>query len=107
MSKWVVNSRQGFPPGGWSYAQVEGIPHNFSCSGDVSTLANSVAMFRGANKLPRASYASALEDIFSYTAARLNYDPQWCVQTDLPLSQVSDAAKEPAPCSGCGAKVTT
>lgn len=94
------------PPGEFYFVQTEGVYKKFTPTPEILSLAQHVGLFREANQLPRSTLPEALEDIDSFTCARLNNDPRWCYETDVPFSQLTPAAlATPQPCATCGAKV--
>jgi len=101
MAVWAINDRRGFPPGGWNYEQTEGVSGSFSENGP-GPLGLAISAFRRANNLPRSSPIEALEDAMCQICQRLNYDREWCVQTDSP-AEVTQALKVfgAPPCATC------
>jgi hypothetical protein len=104
--KYRLRSYELTPPGGYPYAQTEGIPRQFPSQPLIEAQAQMVASFRRANKLPRATALEALQDIDCYTCQRLGNMPGFCVATDQPTPVVALNQTSPivAPgCGGCGA----
>jgi len=90
------------PPGSFWYEQNEnGIPRKWDSTPLISDLASTVANFRKANNLPRASKAEALVDIDRFTCDRLGNDKIWCYQDGKTYDEVVSTYK-PVGCTTCG-----
>lgn len=97
---WTLLSLTKCPPGEFIYEQTEGIKRKFKFS-DIYTLSNTVADFRKANSLPRATSDEALVDIVAYTCQRLGNNPRFCFNTDKTI-QASIPKRLSRAGGGCG-----
>lgn len=68
--------------------------------------AKSLSAFRRANNIPRSGLAECIEDISLYTCARIGGMSTWCFDSEKSFNQISPVPIAPAPCSGCGHKLT-
>jgi len=112
---WRLRNYDISPPGGFIYQQVKGIPRLFDASPQIEFLAKTVAAFRQNNGLTGATIGEALRHIDRQMCARLGNDPRWCVEVPDDqansvaanlLGSTSPLTNPPAPCPGCGAKVS-
>lgn len=94
------------PPGGYYFDQQferDGKRFNmhFKSHPEAGTQAARIAGFRKANNLPRATPVDALEDLGSFTCARLPEGNKWCADTDVPWATIVASQYGPN-CSTCG-----
>jgi hypothetical protein len=100
-----LRSFDSTPPGGFPYVQTEGIHRTFPSVPLIEDQAKRVAAFRRGNKLPRATVSEALDDVSTYTCARLGAGNAFCSDTDIPFQFAAHQGVASAPCAGCGAKL--
>jgi len=95
------------PPGDYWYVQrfvaADGKKYKkvFKGHSEAGTQAARIAIFRKANGLPRSTPSESLEDLSTFTCARLPAGNQWCMDTDIPWAQLVAAAYGPN-CRTCG-----
>jgi len=94
------------PPGGYYFHEdfeKDGRKKRkvFQTTPEAGTLAARITNFRKANSLPRADVMSALEDLESFTIARLPVGNRWTHDTEVPFTQLVAAAYGPN-CRTCG-----
>ena len=101
---WRLINHHICPPGEFIYEQTEGVRRKFPGQPDINALARTVAEFRLANGLARATAFLALEDIDFFNCQRLGFCLDWCYNTDKSFALTS-APKHVSGCGGCGARV--
>lgn len=106
-----LSSHNKVPPGEFYYFehfQIAGRKYKkqFGPTPEVGALAARLAAFRKVNQLPGSDIMVALENIDSFTVARLNNDPRWTIETDVPWGDLVAQAHGPG-CSSCGGTPTT
>lgn len=104
---WQLINHLRVPPGEYIYRQTEGIERLFRGTPDINIQANSVATFRKANGLPRATFDEAMEDIVQYTCQRIGGHKNWCYEVRAAFADASPIlrVRKKGGCSSCGAKV--
>lgn len=102
---WRLINHRVCPPGEFIYEQTEGVRRKFPAGPDIEALARVVAEFRQANKVPRGTFAAALEDIDAYTCQRIGNHRDWCYNTDRSYAETTPAARPQGGCGGCGARM--
>lgn len=79
--------------------------HTFGHSPIAFAAAHDLRLFRKANNLPRATLAECMADEEAYSCARLGNNRQFVYNDDKTQDEVVQSFK-PAPCGGCGARIT-
>lgn len=103
---WRLKTHTTCPPGEYRYEQTQGVIRKFKQHSDINTLSREVAAFRAANRLPRATFAEALEDVDFFNCQRLGFGEAWCYNTDKNFAATTPKlAKASGGCGACGAKV--
>jgi hypothetical protein len=93
-------------PGDYRYTQTEGLTHKFEPTVSIKDQAAKVRDFRVGNKLPRATYNEAIEDIDRFNCQRFHCDKRWCFDDDqIGHSTPYESPVTKKPCAGCGAKI--
>jgi hypothetical protein len=105
-----LSSHTLVPPGQFYYVQIfekngRLYQKRWQSTPEIGALAAKIAAFRKANQLLRASPSEALEDIDAFTCARLNNNPKWVMQSDMPWTDIVTARHGPG-CATCGNKGT-
>ena len=93
------------PPGEFRYEQTDGIQRKFPRTPLIRNLANQVLDFRRGNNLPRADFASVVEEIDAWNCRRLGNDPHWCYDSEKNYAATSPLLKKSG-CSTCGHRPT-
>ena len=106
---FLLKSYRNPIPGNYSYAQTEGIIHEFAAQPEIESVAKSVSAFRIANKLPRASLSESFKDVSQYQCQRLGNDPNYCFE--CPDGEFESHHRNhplfSPPCATCGKPVTS
>ena len=100
-----LRSYETNPPGGYPFEQAGSPGRIFRAEPMLEAQARNVQAFRKGNGLARSSYAECIQDVDTYTCARLGNNPQYCLECEQPGMALAANAPGLTPCAGCGAKV--
>ena len=104
MPKCYLKTYNTTPPGGFPFSDTDG--QKFKSLPVIEDVAKLVASYRASNKLPRANFLDAINDVDNFTCQRLGNMVQWCSCNDQG-SNMSRAitTHQQSGCKSCGAKI--